>query len=153
MSRGLNLLQTGREHMAHVFEMLREQPKAAILSGGLDARLVDNRVAGQLSTLRIEQLFLAADTPESLPALERAVGILPFLSRRKLRSYVLVGFAGESIEEAEQRLEAVWRIGCLPFAQLYQPPDHFIEYSRTWKRLARTWSRPAAMASLHNQAH
>jgi hypothetical protein len=56
--------------------------------------------------------------------------------------YVLIGFDGESIESAAERLQAVWDLGCMPFAQLYQPPEKYIEYPREWKRLARNWSKP-----------
>ena len=143
-----NLLQTGRAHMAAVFQMLREQPKAATLSGGLDARLVDDWVAGELESMRIEQLFLAADLDASLPALERALGRLGFLPRKKLRCFVLIAF-NETMTQSETRLEEVWNMGAMPFAQLYQPPDEHIEYPLEWKRLARKWSRPAAMAASH----
>lgn len=145
-----NLLMTPREHQEAVFEMLRGQKKRVSFPGGLDCRLVDDWVAEQLRTLRIEQVFLAADTEGVLGPLERAIEKLSFLNRRKLRCYVLIAFNGETITEATKRLEAVWKIGCLPFAQLFQPPE-WIEYSREWKALARTWSRPAAMFSLHRE--
>lgn len=143
-----NLLQTGRDHMAGVFEMLRSQPRAAVLSGGLDARLVDDWVASQLKAMRISQLFLAADTDAMLPAMRRAVDKLSFLPRRKLRCYVLIG-KDETIEQSERRLEAVWDLGCMPFAQLYQPADRYVSYDRDWRLLAKKWSRPAAMMASH----
>ncbi len=144
-----NLLACPREHQLLVFEMLRHQVRRASFPGGLDARLIDDWVAGQLKTLRIEQVFLAADTEGVLGKLEEAVKKLSFLNRRQLRCYVLIGFREEPFQEATKRLEAVWKIGCLPFAQLYQPPDKYIQYPYRWKQLARTWSRPAAMFSLH----
>jgi len=144
-----NLLACPREHQEAVFEMLRCQGKRISFPGGLDVRLIDDWVAGQLRTLKIEQVFLAADTEGVLGKLGEAVKKLPFLNRRQLRCYVLIAFNKETIAEATKRLEAVWKIGCLPFAQLYQPPEQFIEYSYQWKRLARTWSRPAAMFALH----
>lgn len=146
-----NLLACPREHQEAVFEMLRGQKKRVSFPGGLDARLVDDWVAGQLKSLSIEQVFLAADTEVALKPLEEAIKKLSFLNRRQLRCYVLIAFDGETISEATRRLEAVWKIGCLPFAQLYQPPDRFIKYSYGWKQLARTWSRPAAMISLHGE--
>jgi len=148
-----NLLATPHWHQAAVYEMLRTQSRKVSFPGGLDARLVDDWVADQLRTLRINQVFLAADTEAALGALETAVDKLRFLSRRQLRCYVLLAHGGETVAQAEERLEAVWEIGCLPFAQLYQPPDRYIDYSRPWKQLARTWSRPAAMAALHRKHH
>lgn len=146
-----NLLACPREHQEAVFEMLRQQKKRVSFLGGLDTRLIDDWVVGQLQTLRIEQVFLAADTEGALKPLGEAVKRLPFLNRRQLRCYVLIAFNGETITEATRRLETVWKIGCLPFAQLFQPPDKYIEYSYEWRRLARTWSRPAAMFSLHRE--
>ena len=144
-----NLLATPREHQEQVYAMHRAQSRATTFAGGLDARLVDDWVADQLRQLRIKEVFLAADTEAALTPLLGAVDRLSFLGRNKLRCYVLIGFDGETMEQATRRLEAVWAIGCLPFAQLYQPPDHYIRYSREWKQLARQWSRPAIMRAMH----
>lgn len=143
-----NFLATGRKHMGKVFEMLRAQRRAIKFAGGLDTRLVNDWVAEQLSGVRISEVFLAADTNGALKPLGQAVLRLPFLSRDKLRCYVLCAYGDETIEEAEERLKAVWEIGCLPFAQLYQPADRYIKYDRAWKQLARRWSRPAATKRL-----
>lgn len=141
-----NILATGREHMLKVFAMLNQQSKAAIFAGGLQSSLVDDWVADQFRQLRIKEVFLAADTEASLEPLRLAVDKLSFLGRDRLRCYVLIG--RESIERAEWRLRQAWNIGCLPFAQLYQPPDEWIDYGHDWKALVRTWSRPAAMKTL-----
>lgn len=144
-----NLLQSSHAHLRQVFAMLKVQRKAAIFAGGLDARLIDNWVAEQLRGLRIGQVFLAADTEAALDPLEMALIKLSFLPRRKKRVYVLIGRRGETTASALCRLEKVWRLGGLPFVQLYQPPDTYIKYSHEWRTLARTWSRPAAMFALH----
>ena len=128
--------------------MLKTQ-RAAEFSGGLQASLLDDWVADQLSQLTIKQLFLAADTVGALGPLEAAIDRLSFLPRYKIRVYTMVAYGGETIPEAIERLEAVYRLGGVPFAQLYQPPDRFIKYGQDWRNLARTWSRPAAMAALH----
>lgn len=143
-----NLLQASKRHIERVFAMLKTQPRAASFPGGLDARLVDDWLVERLRGLRIGQLFLAADTEGALRPLEQALEKLSFLPRRKLRVYVLIAYGGETIDEATERLRAVWRLGGLPFAQLYQPPDCYIDYPPRWKRLARTWSRPAAIFAL-----
>lgn len=145
-----NLLATPKDHQSAVFQMLRDQGRAVSFPGGLDARLLTDWAVAQLSALRIKEVFLAADSKGSLPQLREAVSKLRFLRRRQLRCYVLIAYGGETTEEATERLEAVWDIGCLPFAQLFQPPDEFINYPRAWKALARTWSRPAAMFALHS---
>lgn len=144
-----NLLATPQKHQEQVFAMLGAQGRAVSFPGGLDTRLVTDWTAEQLSALRIKEVFLAADTEGALPALRQAVSRLSFLKRRQLRCYVLIGFGEELLWEAARRLKAVWGAGCLPFAQLYQPPHRWIEYPYRWRALARTWSRPAAMFAIH----
>ena len=144
-----NFLQCSPEHRRKVYAMLDRQPRAAVFAGGLDARLVTDEVAAELRSIPIGQIFLAADTDESLPALEQALNRLSFLGRDKLRAYVLCGWNGQTIDQAQARLEAVWEMGAMPFAQLYQPADRWIAYSGDWKRLQRMWSRPALMKVRH----
>ena len=144
-----NLLATPQEHQAQVYAMLRAQGRRVSFPGGLDTRLLTEWAVAQLRTLKIKEVFLAADSKGALSQLREAVGKLGFLSRRQLRCYVLIAYNGETIEEATERLETVWDIGCLPFAQLFQPPDRYIAYPHEWKALARTWSRPASMFASH----
>lgn len=146
-----NILQAPRSHRDAVFQMLRSQRRAVSLSGGLQASLVTDEIAEQIRGLKIHEVYLAADSDGALKPLERAVRKLSFLPQRKLRCYVLLAFGGETIEQARARLERVWEIGCLPFAQLYQPPDKWIKYSQEWKDLRREWERPAAMFAMHKE--
>lgn len=148
-----NILQASKPHLGRVADMLHEQARAAIFSGGLQPSLVDAWAAAWLRGLRIETLFLSADTNGALTALRRAVDGLDFLRRNsnKLRCYVMIGYAGETIEQAVERLQAVWDAGCLPFAQLYQPAGRYIKYPLPWTKLARTWSRPAGTRALQKQ--
>ncbi len=146
-----NLLACPKEHIKAVFEMLRTRGRAVSFPGGLDARLLTPWVASQLRTLRIQQLFLAADTNMALEPLAVASKRLPFLSRRQKRCYVMIGYDGETLREAEARLKAVWSIGCMPFAILFQPTTGPIKYSPDWKALMRSWARPAAMIASHSR--
>jgi hypothetical protein len=143
-----NLLQASRPHIERVVAMLKTQ-RAAVFSGGLEAARVTDWFAEELRGLTISEVFLAADTSGALRPLERALKRLSFLPRRKLRVYTMIGYGEEAPEEAEARMEAVWDLGGLPFAQLHQPPGRWIEYSSEWRALRRTWSRPAAMFALH----
>jgi hypothetical protein len=140
-----NFLQCNKDHRDKVFEMLKTQHSIEF-GGGLDARLMMDEVADQLRSLKIKQIFLACDTDAGIKPLEKAIKLLN-INRDKIRCYVLLAFNGEDISHAGERLRAVYEIGCLPFAQLYQPPDRLIKYDQTWRDLARTWSRPAAMKS------
>ena len=143
-----NLLQCSTYHRRAVFRMLSYQRKAASFPGGLDAKLITDEVADELQSLRIHQVFLAADTEGMLKPLAKAIKKLSFLPRQKLRCYVLIAYNGELIDQAEARLHKVWELGMMPFAQLHQPPNRYIDYDHEWKVLARTWSRPAAMKAL-----
>lgn len=143
-----NLLQCSRSHIESVLFMLKQQKYAAVFSGGLQASLVNDWFAKQLRSMRIESVFLAADTLGALKPLKKALTKLSFLDRRKLRVYCMIG-KEETIEQARRRLEAIWQLGGMPFAQLYQPPEQYIDYSHEWKALVREWSRPAAMFSNH----
>jgi len=138
-----NLLQCNKQHIRKVFDMLRRQ-HAIEFTGGLDSRLVTDDIADDIRGLRVKQVFLAADTKQALKPLEVAIKRLG-LPREKVRCYVLLGWNAEPISDAVERLHAVWELGAMPFAQLYQPPDKWVEYSKEWRSLARTWSRPAAM--------
>lgn len=142
-----NLLQCSGRHLGRVFDMLSGQSNIQF-TGGLDSGLITETIADELRGLRIRQIFLSCDTKEAIKPLRKAVGKLKMFPRDKLRCYVLLAFANESIDEARERLEMVWEIGCLPFAQLYQPPDRYIRYSKEWRNLAREWSRPAITKAL-----
>lgn len=145
-----NFLACPSWHRSLVYQMLREQPRAAVFAGGLDCRLVTDEVAEEFRTIRIAEVFLACDTRAALVPLRQAVKRLGWLGREKLRCFVMVGFGGETIDEARERLEAVWEAGAMPFCQLYRPPrDARLEYPPEWRVLQKEWSRPAPMKSMH----
>lgn len=163
-----NLAQAPILHIERVFEMLaRYKSKTrrfARFPGGLDARIIasdgkGDRIVELIQNADVTQIFLAADTKSSVSVLSDAVRKLEFFGRdsyglvKRLYCYTLIGFNGETVPEAIERLEAVYEIGCLPFAQLYQPNDHYIEWPKEWRSLARTWSRPAAMKSMHGKKY
>jgi len=146
-----NLLQTSVRHQERVFQMLRAQKRKIYLKGGLESALLDDRIAFELQGLDIGQIFLAADTDGALKPLGKALAKLEPLDRRQKMVYVLLAYGNDTIDKAIERLEAVWQLGGLPFAQLYQPPDRFIKYPRVWLDLAREWSRPAIMFATHKE--
>ena len=62
------------------------------------------------------------------------------------RCYVLIGFNGESIIDAEKRLESVFNLGIDPFAMLYRG-DNDQRYNKEWAKFLKKWTRPAAFRS------
>ena len=151
-----NLLQCSRHHILRVMAMLRKQRRVSF-KGGLDARLFSDWFSDELRSLRLDEMFLACDYPAALEPLERALAKLEWMGRgkdgllRHVYCYVLLAYKGQTMEEAEVQLRSVYMAGALPFAQLYQPPEKWIVYSPEWRRLARTWSRPAATKAYMRQ--
>jgi len=143
-----NLLACSKPHQEKVFEMLRCQKKAAVFSGGIDTRLLTKWHRELFDSIRINELWFACDSAAQLPQLEHAADILAGISPRKRRCYTMIGFGGESIFDAEKRLERVFDLGFFPFCQLYQNAERK-EYTREWKMLQRKWSRPAAYVASH----
>lgn len=138
-----NLLACSREHVERVFAMLQGQGRGAIFSGGLDARLLQSWHIDLLRGIRLAEAWLACDTPAAQPSLQRASELLAGIPERKKRCYVLIGWQDEDTDQAERRLEEVYAMGFLPFAQLYRGPNR-AAWSPEWRALARKWSRPAA---------
>ena len=141
-----NLLACSRNHIERVFRMLRQQKKSAIFAGGLEPGRISLWVVDAMRGLRIRELFLAFDSWGKEKAFAKAMRRLKDFPRRKLRTFVLIGRDG--IDRDRERLERAWELGALPFAQLYQPATHFIEYPQEYKTLARNWSRPAIMRTI-----
>lgn len=138
-----NVLQCSGSHLDKVFSMLATQSMIN-LTGGIDSNLVTDRIADRIRGLRIDQVFLACDTKEAIKPLRKAIRLLN-LPRNKVRSYALLKFnPSEAISEATDRMIEIWEAGAMPFAQLYQPPDKWIDYPKEWLHFQRTWQRPAA---------
>ena len=144
-----NILQCSKSHLSKVFDMLKSQHSIEF-TGGLDARLLTTPIVDDLRSLSISQLFFACDHKEAIKLLEKARRLLDCFKQHQLRCYALLAYNGETISQAQDRLVAIWKLGFMPFAQLYQPPDEYIEYPREWRRLAWIWSRPAAMKAVMN---
>jgi len=140
-----NLLACSQDHIEAVFDMLRQQPEPIKFSGGLDAEIFQRLHVDLLKTVRLKFAWFACDYPGALPNMERVADLMADFSREKKRCYVLIGFNGETIKQAEKRLEAVYNMDFLPMAMLYRGPDLKQEHwSDDWLKLRRTWVRPAA---------
>jgi hypothetical protein len=139
-----NLLACPKKHVRAVFEMLRTQ-KNITFRGGLDVDYMKDWVIEELRSLNIRAnagIFIACDAPAHLPKVCRALDRLmkAGFKRNAIRCYVLTGFKKDTLEKAEARMREIWEHGALPFPQVYdQNPDP----GGSWRRLARTWQRPA----------
>lgn len=145
-----NILACSKEHVRNVFKMLQRQKRGISFSGGLDSRLLTEEHAEMLRDTRLHELWFACDTDAGLDELRRVRELLHFVSLRKMRCYVMIGYR-ENIVQAEERLWCVYRNGFLPFAQLYQTEKRIV-YAEAWTALAKKWSRPAAYRDSNEEA-
>jgi len=152
-----NLLACSRGHLTKVFKMLKTQ-KHINFSGGFESARVTDEIVEELRGLRIYQIWLAYDHPNAERSLNQAVNRLSkYFKRDKIRCYVLIGYEGDTLERAENRLRKAWEIGTLPFAMRYRTPDPswngtYLFKERSWNLLARQWTRPAIIKSLNRLA-
>lgn len=137
-----NLLACSDTHVRKVFKMLKTQ-KAICFKGGLEAVRVTDKIAEDLRGLRIRELWLACDTPNSLwPVINAFVRLRTAgFKNYQFRCYVILG---KNMIEEEGRLKTLLDFGVTPFGQLYRSETP-VEYSKEWKNFERKWSRPAAM--------
>jgi len=145
-----NLLACSESHVRAVFKMLETQ-KDAILSGGLEARLLKPWHIELFEQAHIKEAFFAYDTPDDLPALKEASRLLrqsAWHRDYKCRCYVLCGYPGDTLEAAEQRCLKLLRLGFYPFAMYYRAPSDTsprLLKPRAWQDLCCTWTRPACI--------
>lgn len=139
-----NLLACSRPHVEKVFAMLSEQKEPANFAGGLDIDYLEPWHVEAFKRLRIGKcgLCVACDCKKDLARLDKARDLLADFSIEKKRCYVLVGFGGETQDQAQRRCEAVLAKGFLPFAQLYRGPDSALSRG-SWREFCYFWSRPA----------
>ena len=137
-----NILACSIDHISSVFSMLKEQPKRAELTGGLESKILTDQHVSLLWDLRPSQMFFAYDTNDDLEPLIEAGKKLRYadFTRRHLRCYVLIGYDGDTISKAEKRLLQTWEAGFLPMAMLYKDDEY--EPPEIWKPFQRKWARP-----------
>ena len=140
-----NLLACSEGHIERVFDMLREQKTPIVFSGGLDARIFGERHADLLRSINLGEAWFACDYPGAIDELKNVAELLPDINPRKKRTYVLTGFNGDTISQAEKRLETVFNFGFWPFAMLYRSSEALKrnEWSKDWLKLQKIWTRPA----------
>ena len=90
---------------------------------------------------------LAYDDPSDKTHVAAAAGLMLAMDPRKrkwLSCYVLVGFDGDRIPEAAERLEWVKSLGVTPVPMYYLPKDAKTRRAPPdWAPFVRLWSRPA----------
>ena len=140
-----NFLQASRRHKDKVFNMLKSQ-KGICFRGGLEPDLIDDHFINNITSLRIKELWLACDLDSRIS--QFATGCEKLVkagyNREKIHCYVLS--YGKDREADEERAKTVYKIGAMPFVQLYRDfSEKKTQYSTDWNAWARMWQRPASI--------
>lgn len=140
-----NLLACSKRHIMAVFDMLREQPRRAKFTGGLDPSRITFEIAQELRRLKPERIYTAYDTVDDYQHIVKAGEHLLKAGftreRHTLMCYVLIGYPQDTFEDATKRLEDTLEAGFTPMAMLYRRSNEKPDYK--WKQFQRQWARPA----------
>ena len=144
-----NLLACSDQHIKDVFEMLKQQNKPAIFSGGIEAKLLKQWHVDLFTSIRMKELFCAYDTPDDYEPLIEAGKLLRevniTLENRKARAYVLIGYPADTIDKALARIRQTIDAGFFPFAMLWRNDKG--EFKKEWRQFQRQWANPVIIAS------
>lgn len=145
-----NLLACSVDHFRGVLRMLSRQKQRALFTGGLDARLVTDAHVDALADLKLRPIcFFAFDTARVFEPLRLAVEKMLdagfTIASHNLRCYVLIGYRGDTMEQAETRLKRTVSLGLMPFAMLYRDSSGLVR--REWRQFQRLWARPQIVGS------
>ena len=148
-----NLLACSDKHIKAVFQMLKRQPKRAVFSGGMEARLLKDWHVDLLIDLKPQKIFFAYDTAEDYEPLIRVSRLLRDAGiirqgGRQAFCYNLIGYPHDTIDKAESRLKDTLELGFTPFAMLYKNEDGLSD--NRWRKFQRLWARPAIIYARAN---
>ena len=138
-----NLLATSREHFASVIEMLKRQKESPIFSGGIEARRLTKWHAEMMRSCMPKTIYFANDRPGDIEHIKTAVKrcIDAGFTNNHMAAYVLAGYKNDTPERAEQRINATWDAGCLPYLMIYIGEDGR-KPSREWLSFKSGWRKP-----------
>ena len=106
-----------------------------------------------LREVKPKRLYTAYDTKDDLePLVEmgrklRLAGFRP--KSHAMCCYVLVGYDGDSFEDAELRLTQTMQAGFVPYAMLFR--DEEGKTAAAWRRFQREWCRPIITGKKFNE--
>lgn len=137
-----NILACSEAHIREVFAMLKRQPQKAILTGGLEAKILKRWHAELLADLKPARMFFAYDTPDDREPFLEAMKLLDEvgISRWSRYCYCLCGYKGDTYDAAIKRLTDIWNANARPFAMLYR--DEKGDRDDGWRRFCRQFTRP-----------
>jgi len=144
---GSNFVVLLDDNILHYWRLLDNLAGLAVnFNQGLDIRLVDGEVAGELAQLDYwnfhrtkRQLHFAFDSLSYEGSVRKGIrelrkrGVLP----SRMAFYMLIGYGHESFEEELERLNILKGLGVDAFAMPYRDPDGRIRLTEKEKHLAR----------------
>lgn len=148
-----NLLQCSEEHILKVFKMLQTRKEEIQFLGGFEAKHFTEKHCELLKTVNMKQVFFAYDSIEDFEPLQNAARLLwraGFNPKaHKIRAYVLIGYNGDTVGEATNRLIDVLNLGIYPMAMKYK--DEKGNENAEFNSLQKLWARPAFISSIEKQ--
>lgn len=140
-----NLLACSDAHFSEVCAMLAEQPKPAEFTGGLEAARLTQAHVDAFTHLRVKQMFFAYDDAEDWEPLVAAATMLKGAgligpTTHQVRAFVLVGYPGDTIQDADARCREVVSLGIMRMAMLWR--DNGGKRAPQWIPFQREWANP-----------
>lgn len=143
-----NLLACSEKHVRAVFAMLKRQPERAQFTGGLEAARLQDWHIDLLCDLKPKQMFFAYDTPDDHEPLvvagEKLLKAGFTVASHVLRCFVLIGYPGDTLRDADRRLHRTLGAGFIPMAMLWRNDEGTTTVE--WRKLRRMWGGPYIIA-------
>ena len=143
-----NLLQCSDAHIKEVFKMLKNQKHKPVFTGGLEAKELRPWHCELLREVKTQRMYFAYDTKDDYEPLVvagrmlREAGINP---RSHVAScYCLIGYKGDTFEDAEKRLLQTIDAGFMPYAMLFRDSEGNVD--KKWSKFQREWLRPSIVS-------
>jgi len=138
-----NLLACSHGHVESVFDMLNGQ-RGVTFTGGLDTYFMKDWHIDRLVRLGkcLRYFYIAYDRLEDKDSVESALVSLhdAGLIQDMIGCYVLVGYEGDTIKEADERCEWVFVNGGIPFAMYYRGLyEESSKKPKEWGELTCRW--------------
>lgn len=136
-----NITAASEKHWHRVMDRLDKYADADFTQG-IDCRLLKPYHAERLARHGKMPIRLALDSNRDVPAWTEAWGLLrgEGIPKRRIRSYVLVGEPGTSVDDAWARCTFVKQHGALPLPMWWHPLDACKRNAVTDAQMASGWS-------------
>lgn len=144
-----NLLACPGDHINAVFDMLKHQPKRAEFTGGIESRLLKDWHVKRLMDMKFKRLYIAYDHEGQREDVQRVAdmflcaGIKISSLRPYIGCYCLIGYDGDTIYAARERLEYIQSTGIRPYPMYYRDEETIRNKIPTeWNDLIRPYMIP-----------